>query len=1061
MKRKLLQLSFLVLIFAMAGLFVAFAYTGNQQPGSSKNAKTDFERATEYLQQMRNNQITGEINPFDVLNARQQAEKMYFKSGKAFDLDWLELGPDNAPGRVRALIFDNRDETAKTLIAAGITGGLWKTTNLGATWKKINVVNQNLYVSSLAQSADGTIYVGTGEYFCTTNETYFGGLVGTGIYKSTNSDEFTLIEETKPSITALTDTVDWAYINKLVVSKNSGRIFAATNTGLWYSDNGDSWTKVTQYYHDTLTYNVTISIDSTVKCDSFIVEGNNIIMNNPQMNKAVVDTVSYEKTKQTPIRTVMSFAKINCTDVEVGGDGTVAATFGDMVFTANSNDLIFTNRSGTPSNPNLITREDRDYTTRLIAVDTLNNTADRTVTFNQITNFVADPALGRPSPLSNNPSRANVAFAPNDPSGDILYAVSTMAGYLYNVYLSEDKGETWRTIFPGGSNTLKPFNGTACYNNTFEVFPDDNYKVLLGGQTMWMGTQVGNGGFFDWGLGPITASLPSGHHVYAFQPGTNNKLVVATNLGIYYGTLGVAYNQFTEISRNLTITQCYTVATGGLKRKVLTGTQGDGTWYISGLGNTPQYGEKIDGGHGGSCVISIINPNAFIFSSSTGTIQRSDDEGQNASMNFSAPSTTLFITPIAFWEDFKSENSRDSITFKARQDYKAGDVILCRSKNPGFGLDAGYPFDYVLETDLAEGDSIRIKDIIQSKLFVANQNTVYLTKDGVKFGKESEWWQIASLVTANGQPTAIAYSKDANYLFIGTKAGFIYRISNIAHAYDYERADIRSPYCIISTDVIQIPEFENRFITSISVDPNNSNNIIVTLGNYGNEGYVYRSTNALASPWTGITFVDITGNMPKMPVYSSLIEMKDSNKAIIGTEYGIYTTDEIGKADVTWTAENQGIGLIPVFQIKQQKIYKDEYVVPSEDPSQPPLVYPRVDNYGSIYIATFGRGTYRADRFMVGIDDIIPTSNKNIETLNIYPNPVDRNTTLSFNLNRNSNIQISIYNLSGLLVNTLNAGTYYAGFNSVTLDCSRLTSGAYLIKIDAENEIMTAKMIVR
>ena len=331
----------------------------------------------------------------------------------------------------------------------------------------------------------------------------------------------------------------------------------------------------------------------------------------------------------------------------------------------------------------------------------------------------------------------------------------------------------------------------------------------------------------------------------------------------------------------------------------------------------------------------------------------------------------------------------------------------------------------------------------------------------MKFGKESEWWQIASLVTANGQPTAIAYSKDANYLFIGTKAGFIYRISNIAHAYDYERADIRSPYCIISTDVIQIPEFENRFITSISVDPNNSNNIIVTLGNYGNEGYVYRSTNALASPWTGITFVDITGNMPKMPVYSSLIEMKDSNKAIIGTEYGIYTTDEIGKADVTWTAENQGIGLIPVFQIKQQKIYKDEYVVPSEDPSQPPLVYPRVDNYGSIYIATFGRGTYRADRFMVGIDDIIPTSNKNIETLNIYPNPVDRNTTLSFNLNRNSNIQISIYNLSGLLVNTLNAGTYYAGFNSVTLDCSRLTSGAYLIKIDAENEIMTAKMIVR
>lgn len=1061
MKRKLLQLSLLVLVFATTGLIVAFGYTDMDQPGASKSDNVDIAGASEYLQQMRNNQITGDINPFDVLNARQQAEKMQFKSGNALGLNWVDLGPDNAPGRTRALIFDNRDATASTLIAAGVTGGLWKTTNLGATWKKINTANQNLYVTCMVQAGDGTIYAGTGEYFCTTAETYTGGLVGTGIYKSSDSDVFTLINQTKPVITALNDTVDWAYINKLAVNKSSGRVFAATNTGLWYSDNGDSWSRVTQYYHDTLTYNVTLAIDSTVKCDSFVVEGGNIIMSNPQLNKAVVDTTSYVKVKQSPTRTLMQFAKINCTDVEIGADGTVVATFGDMVFTASGSDLIFTNRSGTPSNPNLISRENRNYTTKLIAVDTLNNTANRTVTFNQITNYIPDPASGRPSPLSNNPGRANVAFAPNDETGNLIYAVSTQAGFLYNAYLSEDKGETWRVIFPGGSTTLRPFAGTACYNNTLEVFPDDNYKVLLGGQTMWLGSQVGTGGFFDWGLGPITAFLPAGHHVYAFQPGTSNKLAVATNRGVYFGTLGTQNNEFTSISRNLATTQSYTVASGGLKRKVLTGTQGDGTWYISGQGNTTRTGTKIEVSNGGSCAISVINPNAFIYSTSTGIIERSDDEGQNTSFNFNAPTSQLFITPVALWEDFESQNSRDSITFKASQNYTAGDVIVCRSDNAGFGLDAGYPFTYVLENDLAQGDSIRVKDIIQSKLFIATHNTVYLTKDAVKFDKDTDWWQIATIVAANGQPSAMAYSKDANYLFIGTKTGIIYRISNIALAYNYDRADIRSPYCIISTDIIQIPEFQGRFITSISVDPQNSNNVLVTMGNYGNQAYVYRSVNALASPWSGVTFADVTGDLPKSPVYSSVIEMNDSNKAIIGTEYGVYTTSGLGDASVSWTPENQGVGVIPVFQLKQQTIYKDEFVIPNEDPTQPPLVYPRVDNWGTIYMATYGRGTFRDDRFFVGVEELFAPAKKTVSKVTIYPNPVHGESTVNFTLTQKSEVSVFIYNMSGTLVRNYNAGSRLSGENTFTLDCSGLPIGAYLVKIAAGNEILSAKMIVR
>lgn len=1068
MKRKLLHLSLLIAVFGLTGLIVASGYVGNLHPASEKADEHGILQAAEYLHQIRSNQITGEINPNDVLQARQQAEQFNLKSGSELGLNWIDMGPDNAPGRVRAMIFDKTDETGRTIIAAGTTGGLWKTTNLGATWNKINQDNQNLYVSYLTQAPDGTIYAGTGEGFCSDDETYYGGKVGQGLFKSTDGDKFNLIPETQPDITGQNDTVDWAFVNRISIDQTTSRVYVATNTGLFYSDNGnDNWMKATQYYHDTLTYNVTIEIDSTFRCDSFEKVGNVITMVNPTLLN--VQETFYEKTAQAPMRSIKHFGKVPCTDVVVGADGTVVATFANMIYVApGGDDMVFANKSGTPINPSVISREDRSFTTTLIAIDTLDNTASRTVSFDQMTAFVPDPADGRPSPLAlspaTNPGRAKVAFAPSDPSGDIIYAVSTQGGSLFNAYLSEDKGETWQIIFPGGSTTLRPFNGTACYNNVLEVYPDDPYRVLLGGLFMWEGKRVGgNAGFFDWGLGPVTAFLPVGHHVYAFQPGSATNLAVATNRGISYGTVGAGSADFTRINRNFAITQSYTVGITGLRKKVITGTQGDGTWLVTGQGNTERAGIKFDMFNGGSCAISRINPNAFVFSNSNGDIERSEDEGQNTSFNFNSPSTNLFITPIALWEDFESENSRDSITFIAREDYSQGDVLIVRSSNRGFDLDAGHPFEYVLEQEeLLEGDSIRVKDIIQAKLFIAAHNFVWMTKDVVKFDKDTEWWQIAQVPSGIGAPTAIAYSKDANYVFVGTSAGKILRIANIALAYDEDRADIRSPLCIIARDIIDIPEIDGRFITSIAVDQNESNNIIITLGNYGNDNYVYRSTNALASPAGSVAIADITGDLPKMPVYSSVIEMNNSNIGIIGTEYGVYTTSDLFGNGISWTAENSGVGIIPVFQIRQQTVYKRQFVLESDDPTTPPLIYPEVNNWGDIYMATYGRGIWRTEAFhVVGIDDAAAKADRNPSQVSVYPNPVITEARIAFEINNPSNVSIRVYNITGMLVREVNAGNLTAGAHELMVDCSGLTGGAYVIVVKAGNELFSNKFIVR
>jgi hypothetical protein len=104
--------------------------------------------------------------------------------------------------------------------------------------------------------------------------------------------------------------------------------------------------------------------------------------------------------------------------------------------------------------------------------------------------------------------------------------------------------------------------------------------------------------------------------------------------------------------------------------------------------------------------------------------------------------------------------------------------------------------------------------------------------------------------------------------YIGTESGNVFRISNLTYANSAATASITSALCVVSTQ--QIKSFPNRTITSISVDPKNPQHIIVTLGNYGFDEYVYNIDNALDSlP----TFTSVQGNLPLGPVYSSLIEL--------------------------------------------------------------------------------------------------------------------------------------------------------------------------------------------
>lgn len=147
---------------------------------------------------------------------------------------WSALGPGNIGGRTRALLI--HPTSPQTMYAAGVGGGIWKTTNGGANWAPLGDFLVNIAVSTLAMSPKNpdVLYAGTGEG-------YFNGdsLRGGGIFKTADGGAtWTQLAGTTSS--------DFHYVNKIVVSATRpSRLYAATRTGVWRSLNaGATWTRV-------------------------------------------------------------------------------------------------------------------------------------------------------------------------------------------------------------------------------------------------------------------------------------------------------------------------------------------------------------------------------------------------------------------------------------------------------------------------------------------------------------------------------------------------------------------------------------------------------------------------------------------------------------------------------------------------------------------------------------------------------------------------------------------------------------------------------------------------
>ncbi len=665
--------------------------------------------------------------------------------------------------------------------------------------------------------------------------------------------------------------------------------------------------------------------------------------------------------------------------------------------------------------------------------------------------------------------RIEAAFAPSN--SNVIYAsVAKTDGSLLGVLKSEDKGVTWLKIAPGGSSSLNIFgdNNQGWYDNAIAVSPSDPNTVYVGGIDMWKGVKVQDGAPYSWTqltewFNPSsTHFVHADHHAYVFHPTDPNTLFVGCDGGIFRSQdAGVT---FSCLNKNFNVTQFYAVACSN-NGSVMGGTQDNSTPYINFHGNDSMAANVLFGGDGGAAAFSTINTKAMIVSTYNGKIGRSSDGGENFgkyddifmprwvtlsggvyTFNFNAS----FVTPLIMWESINDYTAPDSIKYRPTHPVSAGTTLNLKSKNNV------YPFSYTTPIAMDSLTDYAIQDPVQNKLFLGIAGGVLMTKQVLDFSKVPVWNQICHF-TNSEVVQSMAVTKSGDILYVGTQNGALYRISNINASIDSLNTDYNSASCAMVTS--SLGTF-GRPITSVAVDPNDANRVVFTLGSYGSySSWVYLSEDATsATP----TFTAKQGNLPTIPVYASLIVLNNPNHVIIGTEYGMYATSDITAASPVWTIENGGefTEKVPVFMITQQTNNFPYKVVTTLDPSGNLVTstFPGTTNYGSIYIATHGRGFFQCNKYLsIGENQSI---SEEMPTLKVYPNPVSSVANVNFNIKQSGNVSFNVYDLRGRLVKTQTLTQQTKGSGKYTFDCSNFENGTYIIQMISNGNKVSGKFIV-
>jgi hypothetical protein len=397
---------------------------------------------------------------------------------------YTAAGPSQTGGRTRAIAYDMRNN--QVMLAAGVSGGIFRSTNAGASWTFVHPANDVRIVSCLAQDPrpgfQDTWYAGTGELLGASPSYPNAFIPGYGIYKSTdNGITWTKLTSTISGTNreSFNDIFDMVYN---VQVDGNGTVYAAIlNYVIRSTNGGESWG---------------IAIHETGELE-----------NQNQMIENMITDIVVSKPGVTPVRYYAAFSGRNRDSDTAGVWTSTTGTFGSWTRIGHSEQV----------------------------------TGWRQYNNNQNVNGSYTGGWGK-TILAVSPSNSNILY--------VMYhnALSAASGQpeadLFRADLSSFPTVTWSANRNANLRALR--NGTTNsymelqdgYNMLLAVHPTNSNIVVAGGVNLYRSADAfATAGTFIGGLTSNTYSDPelSSHvdfHSFAFHPGLPNRLVTGHDGGM-------------------------------------------------------------------------------------------------------------------------------------------------------------------------------------------------------------------------------------------------------------------------------------------------------------------------------------------------------------------------------------------------------------------------------------------------------------------------------------------------------------------------------------------------
>lgn len=965
----------------------------------------------------------GEIDYDEILKAKKQVQQRLSKRS-AIGLEWQFMGPGNIGGRTRSILVDRNN--SNRVYAAAISGGLWYSDDAAGTWYPYDDLMDNLIASCIVQAPNGDLYLGTGNYF-----ENFGGtanMPGGGIYRSTDGGEtFNKIPSTDPE----TEGNQWQRINCITFDpNNSDIIYAGTLGGLYLSTDGGT------------TWSHGMSLNGTTGCT---IDANGPI-HDLEMTPTGILLVGYGGglyRSETP--------QDRCTFIQITSGIPSSSSRIDLTVCNNDENIAYAltiNGSGNlegvyKSEDGGVNWEDLDPAPPSPMIDSTFNVFNGQGMYDMAIEVYPNDCdkimLGgvETYQINNSWTRISENFAPKS-SGIYIHSDKHYFEFDPNnpsvMYVASDGG-VGKTI---NANASQPeWTDNNRYYGTTQL-----YGISFSKDGRVLGGTQDNGSFY------IDPSLPGESQYDATEvlggDGFDNEVSIIDELAfttLYYGQV---YRINATTGASTLLTGGYTDGTGNsapfwtvvrLWENANDPTSKDSVAFYndptqltiaSGNGSNRNFTGTLSLTQDAAEVVigSVLFRNAF--GTTVQEVEDNDGDGILSLDNDSVGVIDYNSGEYDFTFDIAPANqSNVSLSFSTT--FNAGDTLVLASNNQD------YPFDYVLTTNLAVGDSVVVQDPVQTLMAASLNGAPIITRDAIKEDRIPEWFELGD-VLGSGTPVAFEFSNDGNHLYTAS-SNRITRYSGINNL--YSAADLSN----VTATSIFTPN--QGAIRGIALHPTDPEKLLVTVTGYGHSQHIYEITNAQSASGTASRVLK-EGDLPQIPVYDAEYNVVDPSIVLIGTDFGVWSTQDINATSVEWSNENATLANTPVFDVRQQK-----------------LDYYEAENYHRFYLGTHGRGIWSTGS-LVGTPEIDRTESKSADLgLKVYPNPVTSGSvTVDFTLSQSGSVHVRVFDLSGKMVREYNSRSFESGKNQYTFNTGELNGGSYIMTVEAGSTYSTAKFVV-